>query len=224
MSTGYSPTGQDGAGRTVGRRARILRTLADADAPLGIAQITEATGIHPNTVRFHLDALLAADRIERVPSPPAGVGRPPLLFRAVRRMDPAGPREYRMLAEMLLQGMAALPDHPSRAAETGRARGRALAAGLGDPAAGDAVDSLVDLLDDLGFAPETQSAGTRIALHSCPFLELAQHRPDVVCPIHLGLMQGALATWQAPVTATRLDPFVEPDLCLAHLAPVGARP
>jgi hypothetical protein len=35
-------------------------------------------------------------------------------------------------------------------------------------------------------------------------------------------MQGALATWAAPVSVDRLDAFVEPDLCLAHIAPVGA--
>ncbi|MGB8209810.1 MAG: hypothetical protein WCF69_19820, partial [Mycobacterium sp.] len=32
------------------------------------------------------------------------------------------------------------------------------------------------------------------------------------------LMRGALETWQAPLTADRLDAFVEPDLCLAHFA------
>jgi hypothetical protein len=30
-------------------------------------------------------------------------------------------------------------------------------------------------------------------------------------------MRGALETWRAPVTADRLDAFVEPDLCLVHL-------
>jgi hypothetical protein len=30
-------------------------------------------------------------------------------------------------------------------------------------------------------------------------------------------MQGALKTWETPVAVERLDAFVEPDLCLAHL-------
>ena len=34
---------------------------------------------------------------------------------------------------------------------------------------------------------------------------------------HLGLMRGALETWEAPVTVDRLDAFVEPDLCLVQL-------
>jgi predicted ArsR family transcriptional regulator len=49
-------------------------------------------------------------------------------------------------------------------------------------------------------------------------LELALDNASVVCPIHLGLMQGALSTWKAPVEVDRLEPFVEPGLCLAHLS------
>jgi predicted ArsR family transcriptional regulator len=49
-------------------------------------------------------------------------------------------------------------------------------------------------------------------------LELAESPKAVLCPIHLGLMQGALETWAAPVTVDRLDAFVEPDLCLAQLS------
>jgi predicted ArsR family transcriptional regulator len=49
-----------------------------------------------------------------------------------------------------------------------------------------------------------------------------QDRFPVVCPIHLGLMQGALEAWNAPVTVDRLEAFVEPDLCLAHIAPAAS--
>jgi len=39
----------------------------------------------------------------------------------------------------------------------------------------------------------------------------------VICSLHLGLMRGALERMRAPVTADRLDPFVEPSLCVARL-------
>jgi predicted ArsR family transcriptional regulator len=52
--------------------------------------------------------------------------------------------------------------------------------------------------------------------------ELAESRATVICPIHLGLMQGAMDTWDAPVTVDRLEAFVEPDLRLAHLTPTAA--
>ena len=80
----------------------------------------------------------------------------------------------------------------------------------------ESIEHLVGLLDELGFAPERRG-DEEIGLRHCPFLELAESQKAVVCPIHLGLMQGALETWEASVTVDRLDAFVEPDLCLAQL-------
>ena len=79
--------------------------------------------------------------------------------------------------------------------------------------------NMVHVLEDLGFAPERRTADgeQQVGLRHCPFLELAENRTNVVCPVHLGLMRGALETWKAPVTVDRLEAFVEPDLCIAHL-------
>ncbi len=55
-------------------------------------------------------------------------------------------------------------------------------------------------------------------LRRCPFREVAEHRRDVVCQLHLGLMQGVLEQLRAPVTAARIQPFAEPSLCIAELA------
>lgn len=84
------------------------------------------------------------------------------------------------------------------------------------------IDHLVAVLDDLGFAPERRASNGRqqVGLRHCPFLELAETQAGVVCPVHLGIMRGALQTWGAPVTVDRLDAFVEPDLCLAHFTPL----
>ena len=87
------------------------------------------------------------------------------------------------------------------------------------PAPKTAIRQLVDMLDQLGFAPEHRRADgeQQVGLRHCPFLELAESRTSVVCPVHLGLMQGALESWGSPVGVERLDAFVEPDLCVAHL-------
>jgi predicted ArsR family transcriptional regulator len=135
-------------------------------------------------------------------------------------MDPTGPRQYRLLAEVLTESLATGPDPAERAAEAGRAWGSQLAQTLGAaPTRLKPTERLVALLHELGFAPERRRVGRRsqIGLHHCPFLELAEHRSHVVCPVHLGLMQGALSAWDAPVTVDRLEPFAEPDLCVAHL-------
>ena len=72
---------------------------------------------------------------------------------------------------------------------------------------------------EIGFAPEAVTDGTRyqLRLRRCPFREVAENHQDVICQLHLGLMQGALAQMRAPVTADRLEPFAEPSLCIAHL-------
>jgi predicted ArsR family transcriptional regulator len=212
-----------------GRRQEVLRLLKAAKTPLSIAAIARQLGVHPNTVRFHLDALVASGQAEHVAPDHGRPGRPAQLFRSVRRMDPAGPRRYQLLAEILVQSVAAGPDPSGRAADAGRAWGQLLAdrASTGEHTAqaqsGEPVARLVSLLGGLGFDPDLQVSADRqqVGLRHCPFLELAQARAQVVCPVHLGLMQGAMAAWDAPVTVNRLEPYVEPDLCVAHLAPAG---
>src|SRR5262249_54414754 len=75
------------AGAPLGRsRARVLGLLREATAPLGVQEIAERSGLHPNTARFHLDALVAAglatrDRGPR-PGPAGRLGRPTIGYRA----------------------------------------------------------------------------------------------------------------------------------------------
>ena len=146
------------------------------------------------------------------------------MFRAHRGMDPAGPRNYRLLAEVLVTRMGADTDSTAEAVAAGRAWGSRLASAEADePVATDdeATSRLVGLLDDVGFSPERRlAAGVgQIGLNHCPFLDFVPAHTGVVCPIHLGLMQGALAAMGAAITVEKLEPFVESDLCLAHLGP-----
>jgi predicted ArsR family transcriptional regulator len=142
----------------------------------------------------------------------------------VRQMDRGGTRHYRVLAEILTEALAADRNPRAKAVAAGRAWGRSLESSAKARSAEQAVDQLVGVLDDLGFAPERRTSDGQhlVGLRHCPFLELAETRGSVVCPIHLGLMQGALETWAAPVSVDRLEAFVEPDLCLAHITPVGS--
>ncbi|WP_245845576.1 helix-turn-helix transcriptional regulator [Mycobacterium arosiense] len=205
---------------------RLLRASTD---PMSIAGITDVLGVHPNTVRFHLDGLVADGQVELVELGRKGPGRPPLMFRAVRQMDRGGTRHYRLLAEILATAFATERDPGLKALAAGRAWGQKMGAephaASDDPdAAEEAIARLIDVLDELGFAPERRvnNGAQQVGLRHCPFLELAENRSNVVCPVHLGLMQGAMETWKAPVSVDRLDPFVEPDLCLAHLSLQGA--
>lgn len=139
-----------------GRRARVLAALRDASAPLSIARIADQLGVHPNTVRFHLEALVADGQAERVDIGPSGPGRPAQMFRAHRGMNPAGPRNYRLLADILTAQLADDPSGATRAIEAGRSWGHGISAQSRDDfTQRQATDELVQILDDLGFAPES---------------------------------------------------------------------
>ncbi|MCV7192076.1 helix-turn-helix transcriptional regulator [Mycolicibacterium brumae] len=198
------------------RRARVLTALRAADGPLTIAEVAERLGMPVNTARFHLLALAESGQAGRVDAPASRPGRPPQLFVATAGMDPGGPRHYRLLAEALADSMAGAPDPSGQARAAGRTIGvrlgqRRMPAGSARP-----VDELVALMDEFGFSPSARER--RIELRHCPFLELTSEHRDVVCPLHHGLMQGALDAWGAPVTVETLTPFVRPDLCLAKLS------
>ena len=66
-----STTHQPGMGPP-GRRDVILALLRASTEPRSIASIADELGVHPNTVRFHIDALLRAGRVEQVLGGSAG--------------------------------------------------------------------------------------------------------------------------------------------------------
>ena len=212
------------AGPALGQsRAHVLDLLRAAGSPAGVQEIAGRAGLHPNTARFHLDALVDAGLAARAPKERTTPGRPSIAYRAVEGGAPAGRRRYRLLAEMLTSLIAGVMPKPGQAAaEAGREWGRYLTEQpppyqrLG---AGEAVERLTATLEEVGFAPEAVAGGTRyqLRLRRCPFREVAENHQDVICPLHLGLMQGALAQMRAPVTADRLEPFAEPSLCIAYL-------
>jgi len=211
------------------RRAQVLDALREADTPLGVADIAGRIGIHVNTARFHLDALVAEGKVVRALGQPAGPGRPRMVYAPRPGMDSGGRRSYRLLAQILLSHLSSAgPD----AGETARRAGRAWGSFLADRPSPfqqltgeEAVARLTDLLAELGFGPEPEKdvqLPEVIRLRHCPFLELAEGYGQLVCRIHEGLMQGALAELHAPVTVTELEPFAEPGACLVRLEHANA--
>jgi len=209
------------------RRAEVLGLLRQSERPLSVAEVADAAGLHLNTARFHLDTLVDDGLAERMAEQRAGPGRPRILYSAQGPLP--GPRSYALLAEMLTGLVASLHDSEHVATDVGRAWGRHL---VERPAPSEQVDRnaavarLGRVLDAIGFqseaAPGKTKKDTDIRLHHCPFREVAQRHTDVVCALHLGLLQGALDVLRAPVEATSLEPFVRPNLCVARLRTLGA--
>ena len=213
------------AGSPLGQsRGRVLDLLRAAGAPLGVQEVADQTGLHPNTARFHLDGLTEAGLAIREPQPRETPGRPSMAYRAADGGTPAGERRYRLLAEMLTGLITAMMPEPGKSAtQAGREWGAYLAEQpppYQRPSARHAIERLVAIMEQLGFTPQAEADGGQylLRLRQCPFREVAQNHQDVVCSLHLGLMQGALAQMRAPVTADRLEPFAEPTLCIARLS------
>jgi predicted ArsR family transcriptional regulator len=216
-----APEGTSPLGRN---RADVLDMLRAADGPLGVREVAQRMGLHQNTARFHLEALVEAGLAVRETEDRETPGRPRIGYRAVAD-GPTGRRRYRLLAEMLTSLIAGTMPEPGRAAEEA---GREWGAYLTEQpppyqklSAEEAIGKLSAIMEELGFSPQAEASDGSgqywLRLRQCPFREVAQHHQDVICSLHLGLMRGALDRMRAPVSADRLDPFVEPSLCIARL-------
>jgi predicted ArsR family transcriptional regulator len=99
------------------------------------------------------------------------------------------PPAFPVLARMLLR-LAATADLPAAdAVEAGREQGAAAAQ---HRTAGTCAEALTAELAALGFDPESvvDDDGATIAFTRCPFRELAEANPDLVCSLHRGLVEG----------------------------------
>ncbi|RYB92490.1 transcriptional regulator [Nocardioides glacieisoli] len=178
-------------------QARVLATLREAGRPVTLGELEDLTGLHPNTLRGHLDAIVAGGNASRIASRSGGRGRPAWGYLA---REP----EYAALAMALASGLDQEPasdadtsagvdrgERPSldpAAVRGGRAWGERLRSQLG--AVEDGRERVLLALAHTGFAPE--ASGDRIALNACPILQAARSHPSVVCAVHLGLVEGVL--------------------------------
>lgn len=209
------------AGRTIQHRAladptreRILDLLRAAGGPLTVAELASPLDLHPNTVRFHLQLLAETDFVVSAPERTGGRGRPPLRFSAV----PAeAEQEHALLAASLASALEPLPDGSEIAAAAGRRRGGMMVerlepdCDLDDEAC---IEQVASLLRRRGFAPETTE--NELVMNRCPFRELAERCPRVVCSFHAGLIDGALEELGCGVSLEVLEPWVTPTTCVAR--------
>lgn len=210
-----------------GRRHEVVELLRAGGRPLTAREVADELGLHINTVRFHLDTLVRHGVLYRSGGQSSGPGRPASQYALTPGMDRGGPRNYKLLAEMLLSHLVLDDDPVGAATRAGHAWGRYLV----PPAApgqrlsvDDALARLADLMADVGFDPQVSTDGgtaIELRLRHCPFLELAEVHRDLICAMHLGLIQGALGQLDTPLQARSLIPFADPHTCVSHLTVAG---
>jgi predicted ArsR family transcriptional regulator len=223
------------------QRQRVLELVRQHDEPIDAAELAAQMGLHTTTVRFHLDALCSEGVVERTRITRAGVGRPRTGYLAVpERLDYRSLAEI-----LALELGDTADKRRRRAEAAGRRWAERITAETREDTAEQHVpDSagpsktleertamVAMVFARMGFGPELTPAETSttgnqqtIRLHTCPIRDLARAHPEVGCALHRGLLQGLLAnpatnkghsTAPRPVMQAELEPFVEPELCLA---------
>jgi len=79
-------------------RAALLETLQGQPEPTTLVALIAATGLHANTLREHLDALVKHGLVRRHHAEPSGRGRPAWLYEATPVGEESGLSEYAGLA------------------------------------------------------------------------------------------------------------------------------
>ena len=205
-------------------RAAVLQAVESSSSSSSLAELSETTGLHTNTLREHLEVLRRDGLVRREAARPSGRGRPAWRYSAVAEEDSPLP-EYAGLAAALAAVLHRTSAHPvDDAVAAGVDWGHELARTVGLPAEDGAVAArrqVLQVLDQMGFDPQVDTDAdpghTTVRLTRCPLLETAKRYPDVVCGVHLGIAKGALRAYAADDSGTALTPFAEPGACLLLL-------
>jgi predicted ArsR family transcriptional regulator len=181
--------------KTLGDNTRyaIYLELARSARPLSTAEIAESLGLHSNTVRPHLERMRDVGLLEARPDTSGAVGRPQKLYSVAPDAPSLGlePPVFPMLARMLVDVAREAGIGGELAAAAGRDEGRRLAHRRSDTHA-PCADAAVRMLDELGFDParvDTDDVAT-VAFTHCPFADMAQTDPELVCSLHRGMLEG----------------------------------
>ena len=208
--------------KTLGDNTRyaIYLELARSPKPLATADVAESLGLHANTVRPHLERMREVGLLDVRTDARSGVGRPQHLFSLAANAPSLGlePPTFPMLARMLVRLAESTGATADDAAEVGREQG-AVDADLKTDAAS-CLEGLVEQLDGLGFDPVvdgTDDGETAvIAFTHCPFRELAEAHPDLVCSLHRGMVEGFVEA-MGDATVDEFHPLVHRLPCQVTL-------
>jgi predicted ArsR family transcriptional regulator len=172
-------------------RYAIYLELARSSRPLATAEIAATLDLHPNTVRPHLERMRDVGLLTIETEARGTVGRPQHRYSLAPDAPSLGlePATFPVLARMLLRVAATSGIGQGDVLDAGREQGESDAARLGDA---DCLTGLVARLDALGFDPAVAGDDDEVtvAFTHCPFRELAEANPEIVCALHQGLVEG----------------------------------
>jgi predicted ArsR family transcriptional regulator len=186
-------------------RYAIYLEIARSSVPLTTTSVADALELHPNTVRPHLERMRDVGLLQVETESRGVVGRPQHRYSLSPDAPSLGfePPAMPLMSRMLLGVAAAAGANRDEAVEIGRQQGRAAAAAIeaasvvaelddADDRAAVCIAALVDELARVGFDPAVgeDDEGVTVAFTRCPFAELAEANPELVCNLHRGLVEG----------------------------------
>lgn len=189
-------------------RYAIYLELARSPRPLATSDIAESLALHANTVRPHLEKMRDAGLIDVQVGGRGDVGRPQHRYAIANDAPSLGlePPTMPVLARMVLAMAKRLHASPEDATAVGEEEGARRARPYSS--APSTLEALVSDLDRLGFDPIVSDADAPhpdgvdgrptddaavVAFANCPFADLAQEHPELVCGLHRGLVVGFVA-------------------------------
>lgn len=180
-------------------RYAIYLELARSPRPLATADVAAVLDLHPNTVRPHLERMRDVGLLQVQSESRGGVGRPQHLYSLAADAPSLGlePASFPILARMLLRIAASTGADAADALDAGRDQGRVDGERLRHRGC---LSAVVGQLDAMGFDPAllidsdpvAGAEAVTIAFAHCPFRDLATQRPDLLCSLHRGLIEGVV--------------------------------
>lgn len=186
-------------------RVEILH-LIQATPHRTVADLCEATGLHANTVREHLQRLIDGGYVIAETEHRTTRGRPRVLYSAAgtdaasspvarRKAEDAARRGDLMRRLMPWTESGALPD--------------------------DAVHQLDALAEDLGaagFDPVIDEDELTVDLTPCAHATAQAAHRDLLCSVHVGLMQSVLTEAGGPLVVDGVQESCDPSNCVVRLS------
>ena len=216
-------------------RRRLYLYVVGRSGEVSREEAARAVGITRSAAAFHLEKLveegfLLADYRRLSGRRGPGAGRPARVYRRSPREVSVHvpPRDYELVARFLLRGLD--PKRPGKAVKGAHQAARESGVGLGAEArhrAGRHPNNdrlhraLGEVLQERGFDPQSSGDGV-LRLRNCPFDALSADYRELVCPLNLSMMQGALEGLGTSDLEAALEP--QPGRCCVAFRPSSSRP
>ena len=177
-------------------RYAIYLHLASAPSARTTAEIAEHLGLHPNTVRPHLERLRDVGLLAVRSDGRGEVGRPQHRYSLAPDAPSFGldPPALQELTGLVLSMARRLGAAPGDAYDVGFDRGAERAVQYAE--APSSLEALVADLDRLGFEPAVSDGADEdsavVSFTRCPFQAEVDEYPDLICSLHHGIVSGLI--------------------------------